>query len=541
MGKGGGDVEYTQSPEQRQIYSEILPIIQMMGEGAKSGMAPWGNLPSAPGPRPYPSMSNFGRYDVGYGGQPRFGGGGKGGFGGQPPGNPVWDQIQAGIPQNPTTPAAPQPPPGNPYDPPGTVPGSGLNPDTGGKIGVDEFRQFWPQAAVDPAHQEPAAGNLSGVSGAENYATGALTGPGGGAQSPFGGGGVPGGFGAAGGNRGGFRTPGTPPGNRLGGIPGSIIGSPIMPGQGQSGRGGGVLSGVPSYNIPGYGVGGYNVPNVPGASGYNVPNAPNTDGYNVPGAVTPSAGWFEGMSPDVKAGMWEPYKEAGNQMLEVMGARGQGGSPRGGYSGAAGTAMGELFADAGSQVGLDAWQMQQPGLMAEFGARLGQNRDVWGQNAGNQMAQWQANLGQNRDVWNRSGNNAMEQWRANLGQNQFQAQGNLDRNRWLAQQNLLRNIGERGEFQQERMGDYNQSLAYRQALQNMDMTNFQNTVSGIQFPFQMLPGLAGGTYSQGVVPNQTNMAQGVGSGLMAGGGAMLAGANPLLAGMMGLGGLLGGK
>lgn len=71
--------------------------------------------------------------------------------------------------------------------------------------------------------------------------------------------------------------------------------------------------------------------------------------------VQPTAQWYQNLSPEYMAGVWEPYNMGAQQMLENMGAQGVVGSGRGGYSGAASDALGRFYADASQQVGLDAW------------------------------------------------------------------------------------------------------------------------------------------------------------------------------------------
>lgn len=91
---------------------------------------------------------------------------------------------------------------------------------------------------------------------------------------------------------------------------------------------------------------------------WNVPSMPT-----VPGPVMPSEQWYQGIAPEVKAGLWAPYKEAGQQLMETLGGSGQIGSARGGYSGAAGAALGQLAAKGSEQVGLQAWNMTAPQMM----------------------------------------------------------------------------------------------------------------------------------------------------------------------------------
>jgi hypothetical protein len=95
---------------------------------------------------------------------------------------------------------------------------------------------------------------------------------------------------------------------------------------------------------------------------WNVPSMPQ-----VPGPVLPSQEWYSGIAPEVKAGLWAPYQEAGHQLTEVLGSQGQLGSARGGFSGAAGAALGSLAAKGAQNVGMQAWNMTAP--------QMGQYRD----------------------------------------------------------------------------------------------------------------------------------------------------------------------
>ena len=104
--------------------------------------------------------------------------------------------------------------------------------------------------------------------------------------------------------------------------------------------------------------------------------------YDIPSGegLQPTSGWYNSIAPEVRQGMWEPWNDASNQMMANMSGIGQLGSPGAGMSGAALNAQGSLYADAGQQVGMQAWNMMQPG----------------------QQAMWQANLGRNTDQYNTS-------------------------------------------------------------------------------------------------------------------------------------------
>lgn len=119
--------------------------------------------------------------------------------------------------------------------------------------------------------------------------------------------------------------------------------------------------------------------------------------YDIPSGqnLMPTQGWYDNISSEVKQGLWEPWNDAANQLQMNMGQQGQLGSPRGGYSGAAGTALGQMYADAGKNVGMQAWNMTQPGNQAMWQANLGRNQ------AGYQadMGQYQQNYNTELEAW----------------------------------------------------------------------------------------------------------------------------------------------
>lgn len=113
---------------------------------------------------------------------------------------------------------------------------------------------------------------------------------------------------------------------------------------------------------------------------YDIPQLPSVSADS----LLPTSNWFTNLSPEVKAGLWNPYNEAADQMLEQMGLTGSAGSARGGYSGAAGAAMGKLYSDAANDVGLQAWNMISPLQQA-----------AWSENVNREGTQWEAQLQQN--------------------------------------------------------------------------------------------------------------------------------------------------
>jgi hypothetical protein len=119
--------------------------------------------------------------------------------------------------------------------------------------------------------------------------------------------------------------------------------------------------------------------------------------YDVPSGqgLMPTKGWYDSISPEVKQGLWEPWNDASDQMMANMSGVGQFGSPVGGMSGAALNAQGSLYADAGEQVGMQAWNMMAPGQQALWQANLGRN--VAGYNTS--LIPWQNNYQAGMQDW----------------------------------------------------------------------------------------------------------------------------------------------
>ena len=119
---------------------------------------------------------------------------------------------------------------------------------------------------------------------------------------------------------------------------------------------------------------------------YDIPN---------PSTAMPTADWYGALAPEVKAGLYAPYQEAGQTLMEQMGSRGQLGSQRDGFSGAAGAAMGKLAGEAAKNVGLNAWQMTAPMAMNAWNADLMRNQQAY--NVGQQERMGDYNTAMN--VW----------------------------------------------------------------------------------------------------------------------------------------------
>ncbi len=121
--------------------------------------------------------------------------------------------------------------------------------------------------------------------------------------------------------------------------------------------------------------------------------------YDIPSPATamPTADWWGSLAPQVKAGLYAPYAEAGEGLMAAMGGRGQLGSARGGFSGAAGAAMGELASNAARDVGLNAWRMTSPMAMAGWQADLNRNIGAYGVGQQERLADYNTAM----NVWNR--------------------------------------------------------------------------------------------------------------------------------------------
>jgi hypothetical protein len=189
----------------------------------------------------------------------------------------------------------------------------------------------------------------------------------------------------------------------FGGGQGGPSGAGSGPPEGYTGTTGGALSGRRAMGGVGPQMG------APSMSGvltsqpmYDIPQNRVPD----PSSAMPTADWWGALSPNVKAGLYAPYHDAGNMMMQQMGSRGQLGSSRGGLSGASGAAMGKLAGEAAKNVGLNAWQMTAPAAQAAWQGQLNQNNAMWGADlARNQQAY---NVGQQERVADY--NTAMNVW-----------------------------------------------------------------------------------------------------------------------------------
>ena len=95
--------------------------------------------------------------------------------------------------------------------------------------------------------------------------------------------------------------------------------------------------------------------------------------YDIPGieGITPGANWYQDLSPEIKSGIQSPYIDASRQLTESLG--GSAGSARAGSTGALIGRQSDFWADAGTQMGTQAWNMVAPAQNAMWQAQLQQN------------------------------------------------------------------------------------------------------------------------------------------------------------------------
>jgi len=103
-------------------------------------------------------------------------------------------------------------------------------------------------------------------------------------------------------------------------------------------------------------------PNVANLLQGNLPNVPQT---YVPNAPMPGQGWYQGLDPNVRAGIEEPYMRGMDMMRNQLQMGGQLGNQRAGMSGAAADVFGQYSQDASKGMAQTAWGMMQPGLQMQ--------------------------------------------------------------------------------------------------------------------------------------------------------------------------------
>ena len=130
--------------------------------------------------------------------------------------------------------------------------------------------------------------------------------------------------------------------------------------------------GTQAYGTPGGGDKGGPESYTPGT-----PGTPATGGFTPgdpwqpPTGLSPTADWYSNLSPELMAGLQQPYMDAQRQGMELLG--GSAGSARGGATGAAGAMTGEIMGQMAQNVPMQAWGMgaeQRQALMLPYTGAL---------------------------------------------------------------------------------------------------------------------------------------------------------------------------
>lgn len=111
---------------------------------------------------------------------------------------------------------------------------------------------------------------------------------------------------------------------------------------------------------------------------------PTAQPWQMGAPTQPTAGWYGGLDPNVRAGIEEPYQRGMKMLEERMQGRGTLGSQRAGMSGAAADVLGQYMQQAAPSMAQTGWGMMQPGMLQQ----------QQGQQQANLMAQQQQWQGQ---------------------------------------------------------------------------------------------------------------------------------------------------
>lgn len=84
------------------------------------------------------------------------------------------------------------------------------------------------------------------------------------------------------------------------------------------------------------------------------------------GVPMPTDELMSSISPAIKAGVWQPYQEAWNNLYSQALGEGLGISARGGWSGQMGNLFTDFASKAGTQYGQQLWNMVNPNMMAAW-------------------------------------------------------------------------------------------------------------------------------------------------------------------------------
>ncbi len=161
-------------------------------------------------------------------------------------------------------------------------------------------------------------------------------------------------------------------------------------------------------------------------------------------APAPTAGWYSGLDPNVRAGIEEPYMRGMEMMGQQLQGRGAYGAQRAGPSGAAADVMGQYMQKAAPSMAMTGWGMMAPGLMEQQRQQYGAGQQAQQLTAGsqaqyagaaNQAALQSQQLGAGSQAQYAGAYNLSQQQAAGYGaQSTLQAQGSADQAAMLQQQ-----------------------------------------------------------------------------------------------------------
>ena len=174
-----------------------------------------------------------------------------------------------------------------------------------------------------------------------------------------------------------------------------------------------------------------------------------------------------------------------------MGMTGQAGNARAGFSGAAGSALGEQMRKATGNVAMNAWDMISPIQQAEWMAELERGRTGYEDVRDQSRAEWMADLERQQRGYEETASRDQSQWLAELERRKtgYEDVRSQDQLQWMME----------AERSKE---DYQNLLNELQSEYAGDVRDWQYRAEEEMFPYQVLPAMLGGTYSSPLVSSE---------------------------------------
>ena len=126
----------------------------------------------------------------------------------------------------------------------------------------------------------------------------------------------------------------------------------------------------------------------PGQRLWDIPPAPSAVPYmqNVdPSVLAPTGDWYNNLDPNIRQGIEQPFQQGADMLGEQLQNYG-GASARGGVSGNMAAGLGNYWAQAAPQMGMQGWNMMQPSNMATYNQNLQAGQSDYSSG----MEQWRA-------------------------------------------------------------------------------------------------------------------------------------------------------